>query len=300
MRKIIWLLILPLVLIACQQKHEDKNEGNDYKNDSLIVDTAQNPKIVEIQSVVSQLDSTDVTSVSTLTAKYTDIFRSESQGLCDSSFVYVQAYMEKVEQYLNDSIQKDTVDYSLLFEPNPPVVLKVFKNKLKANGFKFVNNAGSVYIEQDRNYIIEHFYPMLSNVMKEYLNQIKLENEQGFAFDEQITISPMRLVDRILWYDTFIAANPGFVYTANCKNFRKAYLTYLVCGYAKTVLLDETTQNLSPYFSEAYAYLLKKYPETETGKLLKPYIDALKQKQTEEMKSLRKTMVVKGYIFNLN
>ncbi len=297
----LYLMLALSLLVACNNAKKESSEGNDYTVNAAINDSAEHPKITALKQFIDSCDSADVSSVSAVTAHFTQIFAGQTTGLCDTAYVVFQNFYDSVDVHINDSLQNDTLDYAAMMEaPKPSKQLKDFKKKLAANGFRLVNSSGAVYIEQDRSYVSKNFYPLLSDSMKVYLDEIKLESEQGFALDEQISITPDKLVNRVIWYEKFIAGNPKFLFLTNCKNFRKAYLTYLVNGYGKSVLYsDNATKELSAYFTEAYAYLLKTFPQSETAVLLQPYIDALLQKQTQKANEQRKTFVIKGLIYNL-
>jgi hypothetical protein len=300
MKKELLFIFIVVLFLACNNTQKEKSAGNDYTVTDTVTDTIENIKITELKQFIATCDTTDISTVSLLTIRFNEIFTGQSKGLCDTAYVVYQKYLDQMDQHLNDSLQNDTTDYSLLFESaKPPKKLKEFKTNLLNNGFKLTNSMGQIYIEQDRSFISKNLYPLLSDTMKLYLDEIKLENEQGFAIDEQITIRPKQLVNRILWYNRFISANPRFVFIENCKNFRKAYLTYLITGYGKSQVTDNVSKELTPYFAEAYNYLVRNFPQSETTLLLQPYIDALKQKESSKVADLRKTFIVKGLIFNL-
>lgn len=297
--KYITLLLGVCLLSACQSSKKEEKAANNYNVDESVTNTTEHPKITELRRFISTCDTTDITSASALINKYKEIFSGQSIGLCDTAYTIYQAYIDRLDKMLNDSLQIDTTDYSPLFESGKPAKhLVTYKTRLNQNGFKLTNSMGLLYVEQDRGYVAKNLYPFLSPTMKMYLDEIKRENEQGFALDDQISIRPKQLVDRILWYDNFLKTNTAFLYLQNCKDYRKAYLTYLVTGYGKSKVTEDTGE-LIPYFSEAYRYLAK-YPDSDSYVLLQPYIDALRQKQTQKAAEIQKTFIIKGFIYNLN
>ncbi len=61
---------------------------------------------------------------------------------------------------------------------------------------------------------------------------------------------------------------------------------------------NEEEMKLSPYFVQAYKYLLKTYPDSETTALVLPYKQAIEQKQKSVVQELLKKYVIKGLIYS--
>jgi hypothetical protein len=263
----------------------------------------ENPKITEFKMFVSQLDSSDVTSATKAMEKYKEIFTGQSTLLCDSGFVIFQALYDTLEMNLSNLHQNDTTDYEPLLLNDKSLVpqkLKDYNNKLKINGFKISSTEGVTYIEQDRNFIARNFYTLVTPVMKDYLTELQKENREGFAIEGVINISPQQLVDRNVWYEKFVYENPNFVFKQNCKDYQKAYLTYLLCGYEETKLYANVdTKELSDFYVKAYSYLLSKYSGSQTAQTVSPYYESLKQKQTANAQSILKGYHIKGLIYSV-
>jgi hypothetical protein len=302
---LVWSVVL-LIMNSCG-KTTEKPANTSGEDAFHLTDTAhavwENPKITEFKTFIAQLDSSDITTATKATEKFKAIFTGQPALLCDSAFVVFQALYDSLEMRLSENHQNDTTNYEPLLYENQaavPKALKDYRKMLTLNGFKLSAAEGVTYIEQDRNFIAKNFYALVSPVMKDYLSEIQLENKQGFAIDGVITISPKLLVDRNVWYEKFIAANPGFVFVSTCKDYQKAYLTYLLCGYEKTMVYsNRQTGDLSDFYINAYNYLLAKYADSETAKNVVPYYDALKQKQAATAQTILKNYHIKGMIYSL-
>lgn len=299
----IFILSSLCILSACK-KPVAKNLSPNNDSSTLIIDTLEirkeNSQITAYRTFLNTLDSTKAESALLALTEFKRMFNGKSVGLCDSAYVLFQEQIDTIELKLNEKLQNDTVDYSFLFQSGriSPKLLKA-KNELFKNGFEFKLFEGVVYIVQNRNFIIRNLRPMLSESLQAYLLQIGRENNEGFMEDASIIISPLRHVDRILWYEKFIAENADFVYIKNCKEYKKAYLTYLLIGIDQTYLFeDDKSMKLTPYFSEAYAYLLKTYPKSETATLVLPYTQAIEHKQKMVVDELIKKYVIKGLIYS--
>ena len=299
------LVLLSLILLgvsACKKTESTKpivRKQDVFGRKDTTKIHVENPKLIAYRAFVAALDSTDMTVVVAAMEEYKRSFKAESQSLCDSAYAIFQAKYDVVEGLLNMSHQNDTTDYSPLFQKGGvvPAAVKSFQLNLQKNGFKLSSAGGATYIEVDRNFVSGNFYSMISPSFKMYLDEIQKENKEGFAIDEVITISYRQLVDRIIWYENFIAENPGSVMLDNCRNYKKAYLTYLLTGYGKTALYSNSqTAEVAPYYAKAFKYLMDKYPESEVAVLITPYLEALKQKKTNDAQAVLKDLRIKGMI----
>lgn len=299
------ILILLLSLNSCgklkDKNTEIKNEDTFHLTDTLKI-VIENAKITEFRAFTMQLDSVDVTSTTKAVQQYTQSFTGQSTLLCDSGFVVFQAFYDKLEQNLSNIHQNDTTNYEPLLSDNQASLskkLKDYRKKMWINGFKISVSEGVTYIEQDRNFVAKNFYSLVTPTMREYLTELQKENSEGFALDGVITISPPQLVERNLWYEKFIAENPTFVFLQNCKDYQKAYFSYLLRGYEKTALyVNNDTKELSFYYKAAYNILITKHKDTQTAQLVAPYYEAIKQKQAAKAESLLKDYHIKGLIFS--
>lgn len=292
------------LMISCnkpaKENTADKDSASYHFNDTLLVNQ-ENPKIIEYRAFIHQLDSTDAASALLATDKFKTLFANQSTGLCDSAYVVYQNLMDTIDLKINEKMGNDTTDYSAIYMGEPvSKKVKDFQTYLQKNGFKLSSSEGTVYIEQDRSFVVKNLSTFMSEPMKAYLIQIEKENREGFSEDAGITINPKQHVDRIIWYENFIKSNQTFVLLENCKSYKKAYFTYLLQGLDNTPLYsDHETMTIAPYFVTAYKYLIKTYPDAETTALIIPYYDALKQKQSGVIKDLTKKYVIKGLIFSL-
>lgn len=296
------ILLFVLFFSACQKPQQENNEREriDNFNDTSLVRT-ENPKLTEFRLFVQQLDSSNINSVQLAVEKFKTTFYGQQTSLCDSGFVVFQQMMDTISTYQNIKLQTDTTEYEIYFETNqfPSKVLK-YKNLLANNGFKLSNSGGMVFVEQDRSYPISLLSSMLSEPMKLYLAEIETENREGFSENAAIIISWKQHVDRIIWYENFINANPSFVFLENCKNYKKAYFSYLLTGFENTKLfIDDKQTVLNPYFNSAYSYLLQAFPNSEAAQLTTPYIETIQQNSTAARRELLKKYVIKGLIYNL-
>jgi hypothetical protein len=295
------LLIVAFVLSACFKKNNeqhDNSEGTVLELDS-VVKALPNATLQAFTVFVETTDSTS-DNMMLVVNRYKELFATESTLIADSGIIAFEKFYRRVEAQLNEKMMNDTTDYSVIWTGEPvPLKIKNFQKNLKDNGFRLASSEGMAYVLQDRSFVAKHLYDFISIEMKNYLMQIQKETDEGFADDAYITISPRQHVERIIWYENFIAQNAGFILIENCKNYHKAYLTYLFTGIDNSPLYEnEETQQLNPYFETAYKLVLNKYAESELAKMIKPYYDALKAKDKNKARQILKDYHVKGYVLN--
>jgi hypothetical protein len=303
---LIIIALFSLIIFSCSKKKEEPKERvrslGYHFNDTTLLEHQESAEIKAYREFLHKTDSTDMTSFIPAINTFKSMLFNKPAATCDSAFMIFQNFADTIEAHLNMKLMNDTTDYSPLFR-NEKVSQKIkrFQQTLIKAGFKLRSSEDMPYIEQDRNLVFSELSAMLTTPMQEYIKEIAMEHQQGFANDGTIIIPPDIYIERVLWYENFIKANPDFVLINNCKNFKKAYFTYLITGYENTTLMnEENTQELSPYFQSAYAYLAKKYPDSETLGLIKPYWNAIKQHQTETLAGIRKNYIVKGLMYDLH
>ncbi len=295
------LLIVAFVLSACFKKNNDQQnnaEGTVLELDS-VVKALPNEALQAFKVFIQATDSTPDNMLMVVN-KYKELLATENTLIADSGIIVFEQFYRSVETKLNEAMMNDTTDYSVIWTSEPvPTQIKSFQKKLKDNGFRLASSEGMAYVLQDRSFVAKHLYDYISIEMKNYLMQIQKETDEGFADDAYITISPRQHVERIIWYENFIAQNSTFSLIENCKNYHKAYLTYLFTGIDNSPLYENVeTQQLNPYFETAYKLVLNKYAESELAKMIKPYYEALKVKDQNKAKQILKEYHVKGYVLN--
>lgn len=299
---LITVLISAIITTSCQPKTKTESEQkNNYNTGDSMKVVTENPAITEFRTFVNTLDSADANSALLATDKYKSMFTGKSQGLCDTAFVIFHNLMDTLLISQNEKILIDTADYQS-FINGKKVSRKIsdYYNSLLKKGFMVKQTDGTLYIDLNYDFIFVNFLPFVSEPMNLYLTEMKLENIEGFAQGDTINILPEKHVERVIWYENFIAKYPNFVMIENCKNYRKAYFTYLLNGYNNTTLYTNAeTNELSPYFTKAYEFLITQYPNSETTAQTQPYYQAIQQKQMSTVNDILKKYVIQGLIYSL-
>lgn len=298
------ITVFSLLSVSCKNKSADGDAGgkdSSYLSVNVPTVNSENALLAGYRNLVLKLSHDSVESVTVALNEYQKQFTGQPVGLCDSAFLILQNCVDSIENTLSNAMMNDSTDYEPLFTKNPPKKLLDLKNRLVSNGFLIKSTDGMAYVVQNRKYILDKVAGLVSQPMKEYLTEIEKENAEGFTDEHGIVISPKKHADRIIWYENFLKANNDFVLRNNCISYKKAYLTYLLLGIMNTHLFqNEAEMQLSPYFSKAYAYILKTYPDTELATLVREYQSAIEQKNKSLVDDLIKKYTIKGWIYTRN
>jgi hypothetical protein len=254
------------------------------------------PRLKEYENFTYNLDISDADNIRVATEKFKSLFDRREKEVCDSALYLFEILYSRVHITLNNRHGEDTTNYDSLVIYDTAVFklskdLTNYSDKLSRNGFTIAMTEGGTFIEQDRDYVKEHFYPYLGTVMVAYLTQLNKENKEGFDVDGGLAIEPPTLVDRIVWWETFRKSNPKFIFKSNPQILQRIYTRSLITGEDNTPLYYGDGQPLSEFYKTAYDYLFKTYPETETARLLRPYYSALIKLDTAAIRKFQQEMI---------
>jgi hypothetical protein len=290
--------IFILSLAACNQSQNAVSLGSLGKTsfeDPKAEKTSgySNVLLAEYAEYVLTLDTTDIKTPGLAAEKYKKLFTGKEPSVADSAFFIFNQLYEKLYRNLNELHDKDTTNYDPLVASYQPDVrpeisrnLIIYNRLLHENGFQIAMTEGMTYIQEDRDFIASCFYPFVSKTMKEYLVELNKENQEGFAEDAGMIISPRQLASRILWWENFIRNNASFIYIEEARENKKYFLTFLVEGMDNTPLLSDDHKTVEDYYETAYDYIRKSYPLSETNKLVGVYFEALLKNNSEEANRL--------------
>jgi hypothetical protein len=290
-----------ILLCSCAAKDESKEKERIKIEDKIT--TTNN--FIAYKNFLSSLDSNDITTVPKAVKKYEELFTNDSFNIKDSAFILFDDYYKKVSDVLNIALENDTTNFDALIfvdEQNSPLPLPLstkltdFKNKIIVNGFKIASTEGTIYIKKRPNFIESKFHSFLSPIMKEYLQQINKEDREGFQEDAGIIIEPITYIDRTIWWENFILKNESFILIKEAKMNKKKLLTYLLIGMDNTP--TTINEEIDIYFKNAYIYLQKNYPNSNTNKIIAPVFSALQKKDKITADKIRNNYIKQGLIID--
>lgn len=289
------------LLLGCEQRQQTAPAQTEATPQTET--TPQRPSVASpvaaYRQFLAQLDSSRLENVTAAADKFKELFQGPPATVADSGYVLFDGFYEELTNKVNELHYEDETDYSpLVLELKEPIPkkLKDFNDRLIANGFQVARTEGYTYFKQDRDFVAKHFYSFISPTLKEFLVQVNKENKEGFTEDAGLTIAPTQLAGRVLWWESFIKKNPGFILLKAAEAERKGYLYTLFEGMDNSPVLSYDTYRLDPYYKEAYQYLQIKAPNSEANQLIKPYFVALQSQDTSKANNLLTRYKLEGLV----
>ncbi len=304
---VLFLLLLTFssgLLFSCGGN--DNKETINNNTDSVTVETETIVETVnpseEYKTFVSNLDTSKMISSKQAAQKFQELYTDATPEQANEGFLifnklYNSLVMSLDDQHFKEGDQTGEYDkydaiagiyngYNDGKDASPE--MRAYNKELASSGFGIGMTEGSTYYLQNRDFLKDYFYDKVSEPMKEYLIQKNKEAKEVFASDGGLIISPTRLAERVIWAENFIKENPDFSLTLmeELKWSKKSYLTVLFEGMDNTPLFDYQTKQLSQPYEEAYQTVTSSYSDTETAAMIKPYYEAIKNKNKAKQKEL--------------
>lgn len=276
--KLYGIIIGVMGITACSSPSPGKTTNEAKKEVKKTVETRDLLK--EYKVYLGSLDSTNEQSVTLATRKYEELFAQAGQQLCDSAFIDFHRLYEKIEGALN-AIGMDDLPCVTYDEEGKELPmdkrLVALEKRMNKHGFRIECWEGFPGIAGERAFIANHFYSHVSPEMKLFLEGLRKENDQMLSVDAGISITGEEYVERLIWWENFNKKHPDFILSKRALSIQRYLFTYFLIGMDNTPAVnyaDETDpekMELDIYFAEAYDYLNRKYPNSLTNSLVKPY-----------------------------
>lgn len=254
-------------------------------------------KLKAYQQFLASLDNADLVSNTKALSQFKTLFVSEPATLCDTAYTLFQTFNNKLVEQLDSKLRGDhsiSLDSLMaLSEDGTPATLSVplqqLKQRITSNGFMLQMDEGVAFIMADRSFTAKQLHRMLSPTMVTYLTQQQKEDIEGFESDGGLVIKPKALVDRIAWYENFLAKNPQCMYATISHNKLGSYISVLIgeAGLDNSPFYNDDGKTLTEYFEEALTYLNKQYSQSQANKIAQPIYQAIKVGQMNKAKQLQ-------------
>ncbi len=259
------------------------NNGNTPKTVAVTTETIPNAAqpLSVYEQYLNKLDTGHAVNASLAAHKFEELFSTTTQQINDSAYRLFERYYTRLADGLSDQHKFDTIETissnAISLDDPGKYLAELAKPfaELKANGFRLSETEGMVIVIEDRSFIQPHFYKFVSPSMKEFLQQVKKESDEGFQEDAALLISPVQLCERTVWWEKFANTYPAFAMKDYATGTQKEYTTVLLKGMDNSPIADYDTKHIDSAYKEAYDHVLRKYPESATAHILKPYYDAL-------------------------
>ncbi|WCL49857.1 SH3 domain-containing protein [Leptospira sp. GIMC2001] len=204
----------------------------------------------------------------------------------DYLIYYLYEYYQKVidETHYNFG---NTQEFSILDQaaggqwdkskPYPDFLNKKLK-ELKICGIKPDSTEGSAYLREDEDYMVSLFSKSASPTMREYLVQSSKEIQEGFMEDAGLVISPRKVAERALFWESLKKKSIGFVFLENIQSNFNIYKLTLLFGSDNTPAFSHSNpRKLENDYKTTYEWIIQKHKSTEIGEVIFKYYDTLRK-----------------------
>ena len=183
-----------------------------------------------------------------------------NERTCDSAFVVYRGFFERV---LKEKQQIALGAYaSLAFEVErfgqANMQTDDFTRSLAANGFDFGSRAKGVYIREDWEFTLKHFYRYLSESMRQFLDLQQMEQKQAWREGERLAISLKDLAGRVVAWEEFVLLYGNFVWIEQARQMYRQQFEGLFKG-----LLEENRAGDKLSLGLIVKFLEKEEPESK-------------------------------------
>lgn len=293
-------MLLAAVLAGCGQQKDPiktpKKAAHAANNAPLF--HYGNPVLLQYDRYVAGLDTQLIETGGQAVDTFQLLFKAQPPAVCDTAFYIFNQLHNRLCSYLNEHMSADSINYEdFIFQDehgkDRPLSKKqkTVKKKLDKNGFGLDSEEGTAYIVEDLHFISQHFGKYVTPLMKQYLAQRDKEQQEGFQEDAGLTIKPIVLAERTVWWEQFskTVANTNFLYTKEAARNYNLLLYVLMEGMANTEVNDyfndsiPNGRNLSDYFETAWTHVQEKYPQSATNAVVSPYLNAWLKKDSTEI-----------------
>jgi hypothetical protein len=303
MKKIVSALLLAVVCFGCGEDNKKEPIKEAPKRSAHATNKPPlfqygNAVLLQYDRYIDGLDTQLVETGSQAIDTFKLLFKNQPAEVCDTALYIFKQFHWRLSYFLNYNAEADSVNYEQIVyqkdengKPYPLSKKQIARKKvLDKNGFSLFSSEGQVFIDQDLQFISQHFGNYVSAPMKQYLAQLGKEQSEGFQEDAGITIEPKVLADRTIWWENFSKSieNTKFLYAKEVATQTKWMLYTLMEGMDNTnvsdYLRDSTaTIQLSEYFNTAWSYLAETYPNAKTTQIVTPYYNAFLKRDTAEI-----------------
>ena len=277
------------LLCACVSNDRDKQS----RDTSEVEIPAEHrlTKSEKLEDYLLALDSNDIESVDKAITKYNELFDDKDSIENDKGVALILNYMEMITMNASGSAFEGGVNYRPLVdveveggEQDIPSELSDAYAKISRNGFRVRETEGMFTLEINPFFIQETFYPYVSPNFEIYLQQLGKENLEGFAEDAAIAIPFQGLVQRVIWWEEFSHNTQNTIAGDLAQRRYNKYFNCLTIGMDNTPAIE--SEQIAPYFQQAYTYLEDFAPQSDTYQKLQPYIALLQDQKLDEAKAM--------------
>lgn len=307
MQKVPYFLIISLLFFSACGKSCSSDKTTALKNTASSLEDSPASGGPAFESFLKNLPENEVNSIGKAAAYFDKEYANEPAKACDMAWENFDKFVDRVVENFNDSPTMEK------YRSNPQAVSKIitdkgvnmnfdaFTKQLAENGISFYMSEGDLYAKNDMQYEWNHFEARVSPEMRTFLQQLTTEDQKPVIEDAGLMISYQEVAERAVFWDEFALKNPSMKVNKLCENRFRSYLHTLVTEYLDNApLFDAQSHKLLPQVQVAYEGLIKKTPNTRTGKEIAAFYALLKKKnflKDSEVEAKMEEIEMKKYPF---
>jgi hypothetical protein len=168
----------------------------------------------QYQARLQSLSPQQQGAVAAAAAAFEQILGKTNPLTCDAGFVAYRSFFQKALQAnQNHNLQRyHHLSKEVLTFSKADMQTDDFTQELAANGFDFGTNGTQVFVREDIDFTLKHFYRFLSEEMRQYLDLQQQEQLKPWRSGNRININLEQFADRVASWDEFVVLFPQFVW----------------------------------------------------------------------------------------
>lgn len=289
MQKIIFSILF-LILFSCGNR-ENEVETLETSDSVFVIDSTE----------IDARDSSDnagpgngkLKSPEEAWLKLLDDYKGKPAGSGNKAFRTFLEMQEIELKAVNERHQSSPINESLANAIYKKTKLspreKLFVDSVEANGFAVDIGEGMSYVVRDWSFFSRYNLSFLSPNVRSFIEQMSKDQKEGFAKDASLTITPVQLADRVVWWKKFRDENPSFILQEMEREHTHKFLLALVGGTDNTPLLTGSNK-LFDFYVEVKEHLSKNYPRSPVTKLLVPYYSELETNPASAKRKIKENL----------
>jgi hypothetical protein len=298
----VWIvLILSVFVLGCTKEvPREQNAGETRADTAVALDQPE-----AFRTYLSALNTRELGSVSKGVDYFTQKLPGQDKKLVDACFIELDGFIDRVVEAENETFQTRTHEeqnglYEAMLDPNLEASPqdRTYLKTLSDNCLVLGVEEGSFFVKKDESAVFKKVQDQVTAGMKAFLAQKEKEYREGFWSDGGLVVTPKTLAERVVFWEEFMKQNEGFVMISDGFRSEVQNLTQvLFTGVDNTPPFDYETHLLHDLFKEAYQFLIEQHPESEAGKMMKPYYELLANngfKESEESKKYIEAFIPPG------
>lgn len=255
------------------------------------------PVIRAYTRYLQTLDTADLATSRLAVKKFDSLFERQSPEVCDTGFMQFWDYQltlntrDSLVRKFIYPVRLDTLSASEYQGKKLNAREQAAQQKLWDNYFIVQEEEGDAYIAPAWRLVNKHFSPFVSIPMKEVLTEQTKEEKEGFMADAGLMIDAVTLAGRTIWWERFLDQHPHHIYDSSAKSAYDVLLYVMVSGSDNSPVMGyDSTGALTPFYDSAYHWIMEDNPGSRTNKVIKPFWEAVRAKDTVAMKRIRESV----------